>query len=277
MIQPSMQLVLLFVICMGLLFIGKTAWSRRGFALWLFLFLLYATPFLPHGLVSSLEMKHPVAEAGGENVNMRTADYEYDYDSEPDSAHEQKSFIIVLGAAYFPDPKLDYTHMLSEAVMMRLAEGMRLYNKIPESVLVTSASTVVGELSQAEVLRRAAIRLGADPDRIRTQDDPVSTCTEAEAFVRDHGHHFNDEGGDRSMSGSKVYIATSALHMRRAVAAFQGAGIPGESIFAAPSNYMIKNHPEWPFTLWDYLPRWENVLMMDQAVKEHAGYIMGCR
>ena len=246
-IQPTSQLVILFLAGVGFLFVGWHAWAKRVFAVLLILVLLYTTPFLSGPLVGSLENRWPVL-AGEELETLRQ--------SGPGEAH-----VIVLGAGHTHDPRLAPGQMLTATVTMRLAEGLRIHRQLPESYLVTSASASTrssSNYSQAEALRDAAIGLGADPDRIHTQTDPTNTCEEARAFVRDHGE------------GARVVIATSATHMRRAMMVFRQQGaVP----VAAPTDFAKKKDPGRGFALSDYYPSMDHLDNLERVVKEYAGYV----
>ncbi len=243
-IQPSVQLVVLLLIVLALLVAGQRRWALRALAVWVLLFLLYANPFLSGMLIDRLQDRHPVlteekiaalhVEAGGDPV-----------------------YIIVLGAGHTPDPRLKPSQMLTASVTMRLVEAIRVHRQLPGSRLVTSASAVHGTYSQAEAVRDAAIALGVDAAAIHIQTDPENTCQEARAFVRYHG------------SGTRVVVATSASHMRRAMMLFERQGaVP----VAAPTSFKRKNNPHRTFDPEDWLPALENIDYLETAIKEYAGY-----
>lgn len=223
-------------------------WARRSFSGLVVLYLIYALPFLSWSLAERMEHRYPVFDM--EQVAKLSA------------TEDNPVYIVVLGAGKIADPRLDYNQMLSAAVTMRLMEGIRVHRMIPESYMVTSASAVHGELSQAEALRQAAIQLGVDASRIYTQDDPTNTCEEAKAFVRDHG------------VGTRVIIATSALHMRRSMMLFEQFGAEPT---AAPTAFRVKRNPDRPFRVRDYMPSMSNVRLLESTMKENVGYWVGAR
>jgi len=223
-------------------------WAKRCFVLLIGLWLLYGLPFLSYDLAERLEHRYPVLD---EEALLESGLVE-----------DSTVYIVVLGAGIEADPRLDYNQMLSAAVTMRLTEGIRVFQMIPDAMMVTSASAVHGELSQAVALRQAAIQLGVPESQIVTQDDPTNTCEEARAFVRDHG------------VGSRVVIATSAIHMRRAMMLFEHFG--AEPI-PAPTAYRVKRNPAKPFRVRDYMPSMGNVRLLEAVVKERVGYSLGVR
>lgn len=217
------------------------------------LYLVYALPFLSHHMVERLEQWYPVYEA--------EAEVEVKAEAEVEAEVEEPLYIIVLGAGSTADPRLGYNQMLSQTVTVRLMEAIRVFQLHPEAILVTSASAVHGNLSQAEILRRTAIELGVPDHQIRVQETPTNTCEEAKAFVDAHGE------------GSRVIIATSAIHMRRAMMLFRQFG--AEPV-AAPTGYRIKDNPNEPFRLRHFLPSMYNIRLLESAIKEEVGYWRGC-
>lgn len=245
--------MILMLLGLGFLFSGAKwhAWARRCFGLWLILFFIYGTPFLADHFTDTLENAYPVM------TDQRLTELELD-DDDP-------IYIIVLGAGHSPDSRLGFTQMLSESVSMRLIEGVRLYNALPEGQarLVTSASAVHGTLSQAEALKGAAIQLGVPEAHIHTQSTPTNTCEEARAFTADHGE------------GAQVIIATAALHQRRAMMLFEQQGVRP---FAAPTAFVNTRNPDAPPPgLSSYLPRLKNVGQLERVIKEYVGYEWGRR
>jgi uncharacterized SAM-binding protein YcdF (DUF218 family) len=245
--------MILMLLGLGFLFSGVKwhAWARRCFGLWLILFFIYGTPFLADHFTDTLENAYPVM------TEQRLAELDLDEDA--------PVYIIVLGAGHSPDPRLGFTQMLSESVSMRLIEGVRLYNALPEgrARLVTSASAVHGRLSQAEALKGAAMQLGVPEAHIHTQSTPTNTCEEARAFAAYHGE------------GAQVIIATAALHQRRAMMLFEQQGVQP---FAAPTAFTNKENPDAPPPGFSsYLPRLKNVNQLERVIKEYVGYEWGKR
>ncbi|MCH8569052.1 MAG: YdcF family protein [Balneolales bacterium] len=297
-ILPSSQLQWLAIIGLVLLFWGKIDWAKKVFILLLVLFFVYGTPWLSNSLIDRLENYHPpltgelLEELQLNNVHRLTIESKTDlssrseleleseselqqiqsaqafslavedngvYQNQDKALHANPIRIVVLGAGHSPDPRLAYTQMLGESVSMRLIEGIRLYHALPGSKLVTSASAVYGELSQAEALRRAAISLGVDEGDISTQDTPRNTCEESRAFAQVHPE------------GTFVLVSTSALHSRRAVMLFQKQGMDA---VAAPAMYVRKINPDRPPRSFhrQLIPRLERVDRLESAIKEIVGY-----
>ncbi len=215
------------------------------------LWLLYATPFAADNLTDRLENAYPVLK--GEVLEELLERIE---------TEEKTPYIIVLGAGTTADPRLDYTHMLSRNVMMRLVEAVRLYQYMPGSVIVTSAGTTGDILAQAEVLRRAALRLGVDPDRLQIQDEPRNTCEEARAFARERE------------PGTLVIISTAAHHQRRAMMLFRNQGM---NPIAAPASFVNTYSASEERNRTKWKPNLRNVNKLEKIIKEYVGYWWGQR
>ena len=62
-------------------------------------------------------------------------------------------YIHVLGAGYDLDKRLQATSQLDLKTLGRLTEGIRVFRKLPNALLVTSGNSAVGLESQASVAR----------------------------------------------------------------------------------------------------------------------------
>jgi len=67
----------------------------------------------------------------------------------------------------------------------------------------------------------------------------------------------------------KVLLVTSALHMKRALATFRGAGIDA---IPSPTDYGALNSKK--FTVLDFLPDSESLAGITQAYKEYLGFLV---
>ena len=240
-IQPGSQLIAVLILMTGLFLVGKRTLAVRTLVLLVCLWLLYTTPFLGSLLADRLENSYPVLGLG--DLEALSTD--------------QPVYVIVMGSGHTPDPRLEPSHMLTPDGSMRLVEGIRVMRHLPGSWLVTSAASSHGDYSQAEAVRDAAISLGMPPDRIYTQSSPESTCEEARAFA------------DRFGPGTRVIIATSATHMRRAMMLFRKHGVHP---IAAPTDFAVKHYPERPFRIKDMRPKMENLDLLEDAIKEYVGF-----
>ena len=136
---------------------------------------------------------------------------------------EKADAIVVLGAG------LNSEHSLGDESLRRAVYGMELFKQGLGDLLILSGpqSRSVPGNSEADVRRDLAVQLGMSPDRIRTIDRVNTTRDEARLVASLLSeHHLN-----------KILLVTESMHMRRAAAVFESAGL---TVFPAPSD----NAPE---------------------------------
>lgn len=171
------------------------------------LFLLCSTRYFPLKLLASIESTYnPIA--------IEKLDRSKSY------------YIYVLGAGSAADHKLPATMNLSAPTLIRLVEGIRIYNCLSYATIVTSAASKDELISQAQLSKEAAVSLGMKEQHIQMLETATSTLEEAIAFKEKFGTNKN------------VILVTSALHMPRAVEIFSDQGI---KVLPAPTDYMAKN------------------------------------
>jgi uncharacterized SAM-binding protein YcdF (DUF218 family) len=227
-----------------LLFLGLSTWivwclKREKWAKYLLAitacwFLISSTPFVPVLLLGSLENRYlPV------NTEELT-----------DSG--EGYHIVVLGAGYTYDERFPSTMQLNQTTLARLAEGVRIHKKVPNSILVTSGPYNKSQVSQADVAKNAVMLLGVSENSVLTQSEPSNTFEEAKVYVETHH------------SGQNVILVTSAAHMHRAVMVFKNFGI--EPI-PSPTNYrLIGDRAQ----TWIGLPSIRNMQLLHTALNEYA-------
>jgi uncharacterized SAM-binding protein YcdF (DUF218 family) len=189
-------------------------WSRltrngRKVCVIFMILLTYATstPFLPAKLNAYLEDQYPP-------LSIRNLDTALPYR------------IVVLGGGMGYDDRLPANSLLEPVMLVRLVEGIRLYRKLPHSMLVTSGNSSIGRKELALVVREAAILTGVDSGRISVLPEPTNTQQEAAEYVKYFGKDY------------PVIVATSATHMPRAIFLFKNAGI--NTVYAAPTYFQVK-------------------------------------
>jgi len=207
-------------------------WISLG---WLF---LISTPFIPDILVKNLENKYPSLT----NVQLQGL--------------PGKVNILVLGGGVTNDLKLPPNDQLSEAALVRLSEGIRLFHLLPESHLITSGWGGREEITSAEVVAQTAKALGVDAERISMQPLAENTWQEALEYKR----LFSDS--------CPFVLVTSALHMPRSMNLFQKAGL---NPIAAPTNHLYKRGEK--LNPWFWLPSSNNIKKMEAAIHEYVGLL----
>ncbi len=201
---------------------------------------LISTSPLPDFLLNTLECQYPPLT----NVSAIQAD------------SDAPLYIIVLGAGHTSNPALPLTQQLSETVMQRLLEAVRLHQLLPNSKLVTSGPMGRQSESQAAVVRKAAMHFGVSPENIDTLSRTSNTLDEA--------RHFRERFG----TGQRVVVVTDAVHIPRAMQCFRLSGL--EPI-AAPTHFVLKE--EKSMRRINLIPESSNIMKMEQVVHEYLGMV----
>jgi uncharacterized SAM-binding protein YcdF (DUF218 family) len=197
-------------------------------------FYVFSTAWLPRYLAYKMEIKYPV---------LKTA---------PLFNNNGKIYIHLLGSGYSTNSQLPATGKLCMVAKGRLMEAMRLYNIIPNSILVCSADGPKGEETQAMVAKAAAIEMGAESNRILVLDTPSTTKEEAEDLAKVIGVSAN------------VIVVTDGIHMPRAMRFFKETGF---TPIAAPTNFKALNGSEGvPYKWW---PSDENIYITNRLLHEY--------
>src|SRR5690606_29123989 len=76
-------------------------------------------------------------------------------------------YILVLGAGASMDARLPASMNLNQETLIRLTEGIRVFNYLNNRVLVTSAASKNGLKSQAEISKETAVPFGLSESDIK--------------------------------------------------------------------------------------------------------------
>ncbi len=199
--------------------------------------LLLSNSMISHRLLKPLEDQYPPFVSRPENTGTTTL----------------VKFIVVLGGGHSSNPRLPITSQLGEESMVRLSEGIRLYNEWPGRKLILSGGTWLDPVPEAEVMTKAAQALG-----VRQQDivlESQSRDTEDEARLVE------------PIVGTAPFIlVTSSLHMPRSMGLFKKLGM---NPMAAPTDFLaregVKIGPD------DVYPNPRALLGSEKAVYEYLG------
>ncbi len=202
------------------------------------LFLACSTYWLPYYLADRLERKYFPLSLPIENSDT------------------QKVLIHVLGSGYVLDKRLPANAQIGLCALGRLAEGIRIYKSIQNSVIICSGYSSLGLETQAQVTKRAAIILGVDEDRIETLNKPSTTQEEAKEL----GRLYNKR--------SRLIIVTDAMHMTRAIRLFKEEGF---NPIPAPTNYKVNEGVNQEGMKW--WPSLGNISLMNYVIHEYLGNI----
>ena len=191
------------LILLGLFFLYKNKLTKAKFVLslsvvWLFTF---SYPPFVDMLLHKIESKHST-------LHQAPKDIEY---------------IYVLGGGHTTDSTQPITSQVSESSVVRLNEGIRLYQQLHENatLIVSGYAGLFDPTTHAVMQERLASSLGINQAHIIMHPEPKDTQEEALAA--------------KDLLGDKPFIlVTSASHMNRALGFFHQEGL--EPI-PAPTNH----------------------------------------
>jgi len=162
-------------------------------------------------------------------------------------------WVVVLGGGHTSDFELPFTSMLTEASLVRLAEGIRIHRKLPGSKLLLSGGGVFDPASDAAVMAEVALSLGVD------REDLV--LEELSRDTKDQARWIWDTVGK-----DPFILVTSASHMPRSAALFRKLGM--EPI-PAPTNHLVKE--DQAPSPGDFFPYSDNIRKVERAFYEYLG------
>lgn len=227
-------------IWIGLWFLFKKKWSVRGRISVLILVLVLSSS-LSTFLIGWMENKFPVLH----------------------QVNQDSDIILVLGSGGVPDPRLSTFQRLSSSALQRTLEGVRLWKKDPNKMLVFSSQGKPGFPSQAALYADVAKEMGVPKFNIRLIEKGVTTETEALDFISVFPEI------------NRIILVTSAAHMNRATRIFEAMGV---SVIPAPTDFQVLEHPGgnrsrlWPsfeaFGKWNTLiHEWVGLLWVEFRVR----------
>ncbi len=186
--------------------------ARWGVALSTVALLAVSTGPLGEVLLAPLERAHPAVS---------------DPADLPQGSTDEPMPIIVLGGGYRPRQDQLATSELTEASLVRLNEGLRLYHALEHPQLVLSGDAVQHPGSTAQTMAHLTTSLGIDADPWLL-DRARDTAEEAQ-----HLHQRLQDDGPRS--SPEVIVVTSASHMPRARRLFERQGF---QVHPAPTHFL---------------------------------------
>lgn len=228
--------VVLALLVLGLVLLVASRFRYLGLglvALGAVVLFLVSLPPLPERALASLESRYPVL-------------------SDPPDAE----WIVVLGGGSRGVADWPAANRLTRSSLYRLAEGVRLARQLPDAKLVTSGgvSSETGETT-AELMAQVAQEWGIGRDRILVQAEPRTTAAEAQAMA------------DRLAPQDRVVLVTSAFHMPRAVALFEGQGV---AVIPAPTGHYAEPGPRYVHA-GELLPSATQVEFVERLLWEKLG------
>ena len=163
-------------------------------------------------------------------------------------------WVVVLAGGVSDDPAFEDAHRLSGSSLLRLVEGMRIARHLPSAKLLLSGGAPFSSVNAADVMRSYAVEFGFDPDLIVVETASRDTKDQAREI-------------SSIVSGQRFVLVTSASHMPRAVALFEGQGL---APIAAPTDFQVRKstqiHPG------AFFPSSINIRAGRTALREYLGY-----
>lgn len=230
--------VVLVLLITGCALLALSRYRRAGLVLVLagtVALLLAATPPVAERALASLENHYPVMET-----------------TPPDT-----DWIVVLGGGADSDDDRQAVSRLSWSSLQRIAEGVRLARSAPEARLVTSGGSYSGSDGSGVLMGQVAEDWGIDRERIEVQSEPLHTAAEARATAA------------LVEPDDTIVLVTSAYHMRRAVALFEGQSL---AVRPAPAGHLVDPDQTRPH-VGEYLPQAEYLQLSERALWEWIGLL----
>lgn len=213
-LYPVSLLLMMQLAGLFLLWFTKKQRPGRRFITAASLFLVLCTCFtIPQRMLGRLESQYAALVSPKSNASL---------------GELPVNWVVVLGGGHVCAPERPALSQLNEASLGRLVEGIRIYRELPGSRLIVSGGSVFDQLSDAEVLAKAAMEMGV----------PV------EDILQEHGSRDTEEQAlfiARMVGTDRFILVTSAYHMPRSMALFRGQGM---TPVPAPTNYQSTSCPE---------------------------------
>lgn len=135
--------------------------------------------------------------------------------------------IVVLGGGFLPADEFRKCAEPSAFTYIRLFNGVEVFKQSGAKILVLSGGCPwPGDMSEAEVMKGLALKLGVLPDRIITETGSRNTMEQAAEVAK----LFPPDGKRR------IGIVTSAIHMFRSENAFRKK-YPRDAVVPIPVDY----------------------------------------
>lgn len=232
----------------GLFLLWFTKRQRTGkilVTIGLFILVFFSFSLVPNYMLGSLERMHPIYNQGVTDEILKLEN------------QFPLKYIVVLGGGHTWDANLPLMSQLSEHTLSRLVEGVSLHLKYPGSKLVLSGGVVLDPVSEAKMMKRAAMEFGVAENEIIVESESRDTVEQVQllkSIVKD----------------DPFALITSASHMSRALAMFKKAGLKPIPV---PVKHEVKQSQfHGPDT---FFPNAGNIEKAETAIHEFLGIIWG--
>ena len=171
----------------------------------------------------------------------------------PKYSGQKVEYVVVLGSGHVSDERIPTVSQLKTVGLARLTAGIEIYKQNPGAKLLLSGYGGRDKRSHAEVSAEVAQVFGVPKDDILLAPDAKTTREEALAWqILLHDQPFA--------------LATSAMHMPRAMYLFQGVGLVP---IAAPANFETAG--QRPSYWRDWMPSAAQLMIVEAAWHEYLG------
>ena len=168
--------------------------------------------------------------------------------------------IIILGGGLQSQGSFQKTPEAGGVTYSRVFNGVEVFNKSKARKLVLSGGIPEGDnISEAEVMREAALKLGVHPSKLILEQKSHTTKQEA----------FQIRGMGIIDKNTRIGLVTSALHMGRSVWVFKKL-FPENEIVPIPVGFIYTPRP---FSFKDLIPDTENFSRSSEVFHEWFGWL----
>ncbi|MDT7041996.1 ElyC/SanA/YdcF family protein [Candidatus Nitronereus thalassa] len=157
-------------------------------------------------------------------------------------------WVVVLSGGGAERPGYPLASQLSSATVLRLVEGIALYQKLPGVKMLISGST-----GEAVLMHQFVLTFGVPREDVVVESNSRDTKDQSR-FIAD------------IVEKEALVLVTEASHMPRSMALFRKQGL---SPIAAPVGHRIGQSTE--FQWWDLVPSAESLKVAERAFYEYLG------
>ncbi|RXJ88705.1 hypothetical protein CRV01_08735 [Arcobacter sp. CECT 8983] len=162
------------------------------------------------------------------------------------------NYVLVLGSGHINNENLSDVSQLSKTALMRLTEGIRIYKELNNAKLILSGYKGDEKLSNAQMMKNVAIKLGLKEESIILHEEAKDTKEESEYTKK-------------TLKKEPFILVTSASHMPRAMKIFEDNWL---NPIAAPTDYLAKEEGKI-FSV----PKASNLKKTESAMHEYIGIL----
>lgn len=167
---------------------------------------------------------------------------------------EFEGYIVILAHGVLDLPWLSLNPAPDETSLSRLASGIALYNRNPDSAIIISGGSGNPEkphIPESDAMKDAAVSLGVPARDIMIENVSRNTVENASSLLTVIGNK------------KRIILVTSAYHTKRSVALFEKMGF---DVIPAPCDYKSEQKN---ITFYSFLPYAVNLLNSSTAISEY--------